>query len=155
MSSVLSWAIPVFLVLMIAGPIFHYLRRERRRTQRMEQAAKEMGLSFARHGPPDIPAELSRFNLFSEGRYRRISHLMKGQADGVEVQIFDYRFTYGSDDSVETPTQTVICFRVPGLDLPAFSLRPRFASTALPTPSRFLTTRAICRTSGRRCPRPI
>jgi hypothetical protein len=50
---------------------------------------------------------------------------MRGHVDGLDVEIFEYVCTYGSEESLEVERQTVICFRVPGLDLPTFSLRPK------------------------------
>ncbi|MDP6107162.1 MAG: hypothetical protein QGI33_01860 [Candidatus Brocadiia bacterium] len=49
---------------------------------------------------------------------------MHGDAKGIEVAIFDYRYTTGGGKSSHTWSQTVICFWSEMLKLPEFSMRP-------------------------------
>jgi hypothetical protein len=123
-----AWGTALLLsafVLLIGGPIAYFYRQRRRRTEGMRQAAAELGLDFLPGSPSDPAAEFSRFHLFSEGRHRRVSNRMRGDTGGVDVEVFDYEYTFGTEESLESPRQTVLCFRVPGLELPRFTLRPK------------------------------
>jgi hypothetical protein len=97
---------------------------ERKRTEAMRRAAKELHLRFHAQGDECTLASLSGFHLFSQGDARHITNLMQGEANDMEVQIFEYQYTTGGGRSSHTSMQTVICFRSPKLDLPEFSLRP-------------------------------
>jgi hypothetical protein len=112
-------------VLLIGGPIAFFYHQVRHRSRGMRQAGAELGLSPLPDCPAEAVEELTQFHLFSEGRHRKVSNRMRGAAGGVDVELFDYEYTYGSEESLESPKQTVLCFRVPGLELPRFTLRPK------------------------------
>ena len=100
-------------------------RLEKKRTDAMEQAAREMGLtSFYPRDDGGTFSLVSQFHLFSQGHAKKITSVMHGEVSDMEVRIFDYTYTTGSGKNAQTSRQTVICFRSPKLDLPSFSLRP-------------------------------
>jgi hypothetical protein len=103
---------------------FVSLRLEKKRTDAMEQAAREMGLSFYPKDDGSTLSSLLQFHLFSQGHAKKITSVMHGEVSDMEVRIFDYTYTTGSGKNAHTSRQTVICFRSPKLDLPSFSLRP-------------------------------
>jgi hypothetical protein len=96
---------------------------EKKRTEALKRVAEELGFDFF---PKDqgMLGGLQSFHLFSQGHTKRLTNLMRGEAGGLAVEIFDYRYTVGGGKSSQTFKQTVICFRLDGPDLPAFSLRP-------------------------------
>ena len=67
---------------------------------------------------------LKTFHLFSKGRSRKIKNLMEGEANKVELAIFDYQYTTGGGEHSHTYRQSILFFRSPKLYLPDFSLRP-------------------------------
>jgi hypothetical protein len=101
---------------------FQYLA-EKRRAQALRQVADELGFDFS---PTDqeLVTRLQSFHLFSQGRSKKLTNVLRGEANGLAVEIFDYRYTTGSGKSSKTWKQTVLCFRLDGPGLPAFSLRP-------------------------------
>ena len=103
---------------------FVSLRLEKKRTDAMEQAAREMGLTFYPKDDASTFALVSQFHLFSQGHAKKITSVMHGEVSDMEVRIFDYTYTTGSGKNAQTSRQTVICFRSAKLDLPSFSLRP-------------------------------
>jgi hypothetical protein len=110
---------------MVAGAAFAaslYLS-EKRRTAWMRQAAEELRFAFVPKG--DADTLFSGFQLFSQGKRKRVLNLMQGVANRLEVRIFDYSYDVAGRKGVDAPRQTVITFRSPDLNLPSFSLRPK------------------------------
>ena len=67
---------------------------------------------------------LGDFSLFEQGRGRKLTNLIRGRSQSVEVAIFDYRYTTGGGESSTTYKQTVVRFKSDSLGLPKFELRP-------------------------------
>ncbi|MBM82369.1 MAG: hypothetical protein CMJ78_17525, partial [Planctomycetaceae bacterium] len=98
---------------------------ERSLRDKLSQIADELGLEFLPDGDDALMSQLAGFHLFSQGRRRRMRNLMLGEANGLEVAIFDYRYeTTGSGKHSKTHKLSVICFTAQELDLPKFALRP-------------------------------
>src|SRR5262245_9990233 len=102
----------------------HYLW-EKRRTEAMRHFAEEMGFDFSAEPDPSFIAEVARLHLFDRGHSKRFGNLMRGEANGLEVRLFDYWYRTGSGKSKSTHVQTVLCFLLPGEPLPSFSMRPQ------------------------------
>jgi len=100
------------------------LLRERKRARALRAAAEAMGLSYAEKGDKALLASLEHFRLFTEGHSRRITHLVQGQANEIDLKIFDYRYTTGGGRNASAHRQSVLLLRTPHLSLPAFMLRP-------------------------------
>lgn len=103
---------------------FTYLA-EKKRTELMQRAAEELGFEFFPKGDGPLLTELSLFNLFTQGHSRRLYNLMRGEANNLEVAIFDYTYVTGGGKSSHTWHQTILCFGMPDTNLPSFSLRPQ------------------------------
>ena len=120
--------IPAFIVLsfvaIVAGAIYLGIRYEKERTSKLRHKAESMGLTFHEQVPEHIHREVRRLHLFNQGRSRKFKNSMYGNANGVDLAIFDYRYTVGSGKNSTTHHQSVICFRVPGMRAPKFELRP-------------------------------
>lgn len=116
-----------FWVLFIGLAVFLVIynkRKEKERTQALQQLAAALGWGFAADAPLTQIAWLDRFTLFSEGRSRQIRNFMYGQAQGVKAAAFDYIYVTGSGKSQQTHYQTVVYLEPVNLALPMFSLRP-------------------------------
>lgn len=111
----------VALLVAVIG-ILVYLN-ERKRAERWQQAAAELAFEFL-DKDEGLLAELGGFNLFSQGRRRKMRNLLRGTSSDTEVSIFDYRYTVGGGKNSTTHKQTAICFQSERLDLPDFELRP-------------------------------
>jgi len=113
----------VIAIIAALGGIIGVLNERRRRTA-VTQTAEQMGLSYADDGA-DLLVELAGLPLFSRGRSRRISNVIRGDTEEVAVAVFDYRYTTGSGKNSHTYRQTVVLFRSPEMHLPQFELKPQ------------------------------
>jgi len=122
---------PVILVVVIAGVILlvggilvasrFY---EKKRRQDLKIAAEELGLTFLPEGDANVLANLSGFGLFKQGRSRKMTNLISGTTDEVQIAIFDYRYVTGSGKHQTTHNQTVASLQSNLLKVPSFTMRP-------------------------------
>lgn len=101
------------------------LRNTRTRAAAFQKAAGEMGFAFHPQGVNGYLGDLSKFDLFQCGRTRWFRNVLYGRVRGVEVCVFDYQYTTGSDARPQCWHQTAVGFRAPDLALPDFALRLR------------------------------
>jgi hypothetical protein len=97
---------------------------ERRRTQGLQRAAGELGLSFAAHANDLLESPFGRFHLFQQGRARTARNVLSGRLHEREVYVFDYDYKTGSGRHTHTHRQTVAAMRLDEFLLPQFELRP-------------------------------
>jgi len=97
---------------------------EKKRTEALEAFARSLNFSFSKKGSDSLIGSLNQFHLFSQGRSKRVSNVMKGYANDIDVTIMDYRYTTGGGKNSHTWRQTLILFQSSLLQLPAFALRP-------------------------------
>jgi len=94
----------------------------------MAAIAKELHLSFMPKGGDSFKSTLTGFDLFTEGKFRQVENLMRGNINhlnqSLSVAIFDYYYTIGSNDDSKTFSQTVLLLHDQSLNVPNFSLRP-------------------------------
>jgi carbonic anhydrase len=115
--------IPGVIAIIAVALYVNYLV-EKKRTEGMQRVAEELGFEFSPKGDGPLLTELSLFNLFTQGHSRRLYNLMRGEANNLEVDIFDYTYVTGSGKSSHTWNQTIVCFGMGETSLPSFSLRP-------------------------------
>ena len=96
---------------------------ERKRTQDLKALAAALKFTFSATDDA-VLAAMGLFHLFSQGRSQKVTNVMQGSANDIDVIIMDYRYTTGTGKNSHTWTQTVIAFRSPLLNLPSFTLRP-------------------------------
>lgn len=109
------------LVALIIGGAWWF---DKKRTEGLQQVAEEMGLEFRKEGDAQLQNGLARFQLFNQGRARKLRNLVVGDAGDISISIFDYQYTTGSGKHQHTSAQTVVCLASPLLDIPSFTLRP-------------------------------
>ena len=118
--------IGIFLVVigMIAIIAIVQHLNEKKRTESLRKLADELNFEFFPKGKPQLTAALAQFQLFNIGRARQMWNLLSGYAGGLELNIFDYRYTTGSGKSQRTWKKTVFAARCRDMDLPQFNMRP-------------------------------
>lgn len=119
-------AVPIIAgVLTVFGlVIFLSSKFEKKRTEELQQVAEEMGLQFNATAQLRVQEAIGHLRLFNRGHGKKFKNMMFGEANNVELAIFDYRYTTGGGKNKQTHQQTVICFQSSKLSLPAFELRP-------------------------------
>jgi hypothetical protein len=103
----------------IAANIF-----EKKRREALRALANELNLEFYEYGRTDLLTILSPLQLFNLGRSRYIRNLIRAEAGGIQLDIFDYRYVTGSGKHQQTSHYSVLTARADGLKLPQFSLKP-------------------------------
>jgi carbonic anhydrase len=122
---IVSVLILAAIVLLFATPIILMYRKGKKRAAGLRQASEELGFSFSPQADLFTLKELSTYQLFSEGTSNKVVNPMWAKEGDLEVKVFDYGYSIGGEESAEYPTQTVIRFRSPELDLPAFTVRSK------------------------------
>ena len=114
----------VFSIFFVGLLILIFWRKGKKRTEQFALISAELKLNFFPKGSTSLFERLKAFHLFSKGRSRKIKNLMEGEANKVELAIFDYQYTTGGGENSHTYRQSILFFRSPKLHLPDFSLRP-------------------------------
>jgi hypothetical protein len=112
-------------MLLLAGLVALFVHLgEKKRTEKLEALARNIGLPFFPGGDDSLKSSLDHFHLFSQGRSRKIRNMLHGENSEVELAIFDYRYRTSGGKNSHTHQQSVIYFRSPVLSLPHFAMRP-------------------------------
>ena len=113
----------VAILLVIGGFFVVAYFYEKKRTEKWQNAAEELGLGFYPEGDSATEGRLSRYQLFNSGRSRKMKNLIQGTTDEVHLAIFDYQYTTGGGKNQHTHKQTVVLVESPQLVIPNFSMR--------------------------------
>ena len=96
------------------------------RERSLRQLAHQLGFSYDPGDAYGLAGQLADFRLFSTGRKRQISHLLRRQ-DGLmdfDINLFDYQYTpYGASKD-KAVHQTVFFLQSARLGLPGLRLEP-------------------------------
>ena len=114
----------VFLIFVVGLLILIFWRKGKKRTEQLALISAELKLNFFPKGSTSLFERLKPFHLFSKGWARKIKNLMEGEANMVELAIFDYQYTTHGGQHPQTHRQSLLFIRSPKLNLPDFSLRP-------------------------------
>ena len=114
----------VFLIFFVGSLILIFLRVGKKRTEQFALISAELKLNFFPKGSTSLFERLKPFHLFSKGWSRKIKNLMEGEANKVELAIFDYQYTTHGGQHPQTHRQSLLFIHSPKLYLPDFSLRP-------------------------------
>jgi len=90
MKDLFPFVIIVGIIAAVIVGIIWRIYAERKRTEKMQQAAKTLGLPFYSTGDPALLNKLANFRLFTQGRSRKIKNMIHGETEEVEIGIFDY-----------------------------------------------------------------
>ncbi len=115
--------ISLVLLVIVYGMIHSHIAAKKRRAA-TEEVAHELGLTWYESGTLDQITNHSGFNLFNQGRARKVNNVIEGVTDEVRICIFDYQFTTGSGKNQRTVKQTVASLSSDQLSCPEFSMRP-------------------------------
>jgi hypothetical protein len=99
----------VLLALVVIG-VGIYL--EHKRKEMWRGLATRYGLRYDAGDPLDLVERYS-FALFSQGHSKRVSNTLSGNTDGMDVVVFDYRYTTGSGKHKHTHYYSALMVRLP------------------------------------------
>lgn len=118
--------LPIILgaIAIMAFIVFGCWLASKKRTEGFKGAAEQLKLPFYPKGDDLLIGRLNQFHLFSKGRSKKIINMLHGESNGVELAIFDYRYTVGHGKHTRTHYQTAIFFCSPMLSLTPFEMRP-------------------------------
>ena len=114
----------VLLIFLVGSLILIFLRVGKKRTEQFALISAELKLNFFPKGSTSLFERLKPFHLFSKGWSRKIKNLMEGEANKVELAVFDYQYTTHGGQHPQTHRQSLLFIHSPKLYLPDFSLRP-------------------------------
>ena len=97
---------------------------EKKRREKMAAEAESLGLEYFPNGASPATAHLGQFNLFNAGRARKLTKLVLGTTDEVQIALFDYQYTTGSGKQNQTHRQSVTSLKSDDLLIPSFVMRP-------------------------------
>jgi hypothetical protein len=107
------------------GAIVVAHRAREQRTAAMRAAAARLGWDYRAEVPfPTIP-DLDRFELFTQGRRRKLTNVLTSPGGDPRAVVFDYVYVTGGGNSRRSHRQTVFYGVSDALALPTFSLRPQ------------------------------
>ena len=124
MEAVIISSIFILIALIIIGAIVLSVHLEKKRKEELGKAAEGLGLTFMPEGSNALFERLSHFNLFNQGRDRKMKNLVQGDAGDVKLAIFDYQYTTGSGKNQQTFKTTIVTIESTSITCPQFSLRP-------------------------------
>lgn len=94
-----------------------------KRRKDMEAVVAQLGLTFYEDDPFGLPALHGDMLAFSEGHSRTAYNIMRGEKDGVNTIITDYRYTVGSGKNSHTYYRTY-CILDTGKSFAHLQVRP-------------------------------
>jgi hypothetical protein len=90
----------------------------------LQAVADRLHCSFSADGASLSLYPTLGFHLFSQGRSKKISNVLRKSIEDAEVSVFDYKYTTGGGKNSHTYRQSVVLFDSPALVLPSFTLAP-------------------------------
>jgi hypothetical protein len=114
----------VIVIVVLAGIYIWRRYFSGKRAEAFRKLAQTMNFTFSPKGDRTLLGPMGEFSLFSKGQYRRISNVLTGKFNDIQVTIFDYQYTTGSGDSSHIWKQTVLAMESGKLEMPNFILRP-------------------------------
>ncbi len=118
------FGIAIISVLLVFGLIlWRRKRNERLRREALAQKALPLRLTFSAEGDPLLLDELKAFQTLGRGWRHRVRNLMRGERQGVEVEVVDFGYSTGAGKHQRNHEQTLVCCRMPA-QIAEFYLRP-------------------------------
>ena len=118
------WIIVSAVIVMMVLIIIAVVRAEKKRREAFKNQAMRLGFTYAQKADMTEVQAAQAFPLFQRGHTKRISNFMQRQSDGLQIAVYDYRYTVGGGKNSHTHRQTIYQFQSSRLKLPDFELKP-------------------------------
>lgn len=99
-----------FLFAVVAIGLAFYF--DHKRKQMWRDFAARHGLRYDAGDPLDLVSRYP-FTLFNQGSGKRVSNTLHGNTDGMDVALFDYRYSTGSGKNRQTHYWSALMMRLP------------------------------------------
>ena len=97
---------PTTIIALVVGGLAAVLLlswyREKRRTDKLRALAATLGFQFTARDSGTFYGSMGGFNLVCKGRRPALSNILSGNANGIDLTIFDYRYITGSGKNTHT-----------------------------------------------------
>ena len=111
----------IILISLIIISVLHY---EKKRTEALKELARYLSFTFSKKGEDSLLSSLNQFSLFSKGYLKKITNVMQGYSNQINLSVMDYQFKTGRGKNSRLWRQTVILFQPGDLQIPDFVLKP-------------------------------
>jgi hypothetical protein len=111
----------VLLVLVIGLVTWRY---EVRRRAAMQRFAESMSMDFSARAETALTELRRDIPFFQRGRRPRVSNLVSGRIEDLQLHLFDYAYTTGGGKHSQRHRHSVVAFETSGAPLPRFDLQP-------------------------------
>lgn len=116
--------IAALVVGIIVAVSVYTAQMQKLRREAIQKFANESGLPFTAEDAERLRTRLLDFQLFKEGRAQRVYNVLRAEAEGVGMTVFDYQFTTGGGKSQHTHHMTILLVEAHSLHLPPLTVRP-------------------------------
>jgi hypothetical protein len=124
-TDVFFWLFMVGIVAFIVAIFAVIIYFDRKRSAKLEAAAKALGFAFRRKPLPQDQTLVAGSALQAMGHGHRVRNIIEvPEREGARCTLFDFTYVVGHGKNSKTYTQTVARVESPKLNLPAFQLRP-------------------------------
>src|SRR5437899_7271888 len=111
----------VLLALLIAGALYF----QKKRSDKIEAAARALGFTFRRKATKEDKALIVGSHLAKAGYARTVHNVLQSSGPAeLAMFLFDYSYSIGTSGYGQTVGQTIIRMQSPLLKLPPFSISP-------------------------------
>ena len=119
------WVIVILIVIVGGGILGGILYLERRRSRKIEEIARSLGLTFRRKASDADNALTAGCHVGQVGHGRVVSNVLEAaRSEELNLTLFDYQYTIGHGKSSNTVYQTITRMESGLFHLPAFVLFP-------------------------------
>ena len=119
------WWIFFGTAVVIGGAVIAQRYFDKKRREALAQLALRIGCSFSPKDPGLLSgSSLGRCPLFNLGQSRKANNVLRGSQGKTETIVFDYRYTIGCGEHIQTFRQTVAARQSPA-PIAEFQLRPK------------------------------
>ena len=103
-----------------------WFNKGKKRTETMEQLAKELEMSFKAKDEYGLKNLLKDFNIAKRGHSNKIKNILqkKEEEQGFDIRIFDYHYIIQAGSTAVPVSHTVFFVQSKKLELPQFLLKP-------------------------------
>ena len=125
---VIVWVVQFLVLAAFLGGvgwlIYKLSHFEEERRKAFASLAADLGLEYSAQASERLMDRLRRFPLFERLGTEAVTNVLRGEARGIEVEVFDLGYSVGSGKPGTNRYLNAIAFFSDDLALPAFRLRP-------------------------------